>query len=72
MRNIREIIYSAVSVTTLLCTAVLFMLKLTGEITALWQVFIPTFVALGVVAITELAILGKKVIKLIVCKYKRK
>lgn len=68
----RDIIYSAVSVTTLLCTAVLFMLKLTGEITALWQVFIPTFVALGVVAITELAILGKKVIKLIVCKYKRK
>lgn len=68
----RDMIYSALSVTTLLCTAVLFMLKLTGEITALWQVFIPTFVALGVIFITELAILVKKLVKLTVYKHKRR
>lgn len=68
----REIIYSALSTITLFCTSVLFMLKLAGEITELWEVFIPTLVALGIVVITELAMLCKKLIKLIVYKYRRK
>ena len=66
----RDMIYSVLTAITLLSTAVLFMLKLAGIVVAIWQVFIPTFIALGVIFITELALLVKKVIKYLVYKYR--
>lgn len=66
----RDVIYSILTATTLLSTAVLFMLKLTGVVVAIWQVFIPTFATLGIIFITELALLVKKVVKHLVYKYR--
>lgn len=68
----RDMIYSVLTAIAQLSTAVLFMLKLAGRVATLWQVFIPTFIAVGIIIVTELAILVKKLVKLTVYKHKRR